>query len=242
MEPSYLRKKQNISIVGLGGIGSILSEKISRFLNYAPSFHGSRIKLIDGDEYEEKNLQRQEFGSFGNKAVVKSVDLKREYPNLNFETFGEYVNFSNISEVLKGEDVIFLCVDNHKTRKLVSNFAEELQNVILISGGNDFIDGNVQTYIRKDGKDITPSLTDYHPEIETPKDKSPDEMSCEELAVSSSPQLFFANLTAATIMCWSFYNSVAENKPVVPCEVYFDIEKMKSDAKVRATKNKSRRM
>jgi molybdopterin/thiamine biosynthesis adenylyltransferase len=236
MESSYSGKKQNISIVGLGGIGSILSEKVSRFLNYSPTFHGSRIKLIDGDIYEEKNLQRQEFGSFGLKSSVKSIDLKREFPNIDFESFGEYVTIFNIDGVLTGEDIIFLCVDNHKTRKLVSDFVEKMQNVILISGGNNFVDGNVQTYIRKDGKDITPSLTDYHPEIENPKDKSPDEMSCEELSVSSAPQLFFTNLTAATIMCWSFYNLVAEEKSSVPCEVYFDIEKMKSDAKVRTIK------
>jgi molybdopterin/thiamine biosynthesis adenylyltransferase len=225
-----------ISIVGLGGIGSILSEKISRFLNYTQSFKGSRVKLIDGDEFEEKNLERQEFSKFGNKAYIKSVDLKLKFPELQFESFREFLNYSNVNEVLKEEDIIFLCVDNHKTRKLVSDFASKLKNVVLISGGNDFVDGNVQTYIRQNEKDITPSLTDYHPEIYEPKDKSPDEMSCEELA-NSSPQLFFANLTAATIMCWAFYNSVFMKKTSqLPSEVYFDIEKMKSDCKVRKIK------
>ncbi len=88
---------------------------------------------------------------------------------------------------------------------LVSRRCEELSDVVLISGGNDFTDGNVQVYVRQDGRDVTLPLTRFHPEIAEPKDKSPAEMSCEELAAGAAPQLLFMNLTIASAMLNAFY-------------------------------------
>ena len=197
----------NIKIIGIGGIGSILSGRLCRFLNYSQPDISSVITLIDGDYYENKNHERQEFTTLGNKAEVKAKELGLRFSNLILERIDEYVNKDTISRVIKEDDIIFLCVDNHKTRKVVSQYCGTLNNIILISGGNDLIDGNVQIYIRRGGIDKTPDLCAYHPEIANPDDKSPEEMSCEELA-KSEPQLYFANLSVATIMCWAYYNTV----------------------------------
>ncbi len=48
-------------------------------------------------------------------------------------------------------------------------------------------------------------LQPLHPEIADPKDKSPAEMSCEELAVEAAPQLLFMNLSVASAMLSAFY-------------------------------------
>ena len=53
-------------------------------------------------------------------------------------------------------------------------------------------------------------MTDYHPEIENPLDKSPDEMSCEELS-HAEPQLYFTNFMVAGHMCSAFYNIIERN-------------------------------
>jgi hypothetical protein len=95
-------------------------------------------------------------------------------------------------------------------------------------------DGNVQLYVRKGGVDLTPDLCAYHPEIANPDDKLPDEMSCEELS-KSEPQLYFTNLGVATLMCWMFHNAVI-NEQYERSEVYFDINQMAADAKVRTVK------
>ena len=147
----------------------------------------------------------------------------------------EYVNSENVGQCIKEGDVVFACVDNHKTRKVVSDYASKLNNILLISGGNEWVDGNIQIYSRKEGKDVTPRLTDYHPEISNPADQSPDEMSCEELS-QSDPQLLFTNLSVATLMCWAYYNEVEKGKSGVS-EVYFDINQMALDAKVREPKS-----
>jgi molybdopterin/thiamine biosynthesis adenylyltransferase len=221
-----------IKIIGLGGIGSILSEKCSRFLNYSEI--KTKITLIDGDEYETKNLERQEFVNMGNKAKVKMFELQSRFKNMEFESFPFYVNEKVIDTLIESGNIVFLAVDNHKTRKIVSDYVKTLDDITLISGGNDYIDGNVQLFVRKGGEDITPSLTDYHPEIDTPDDKSPDDMSCQELAEAGEPQLYFVNLMAATLMCCTFYNVLQGDYKF--SEVYFDIKRMKADSKIRELK------
>jgi len=224
-----------IVICGLGGIGSVLANTVSRFLNSNDSFKPITIKLVDGDDYEYKNVSRQEFYNYGNKANVKKKELASRFQNINYLDFQMFLDENNISEIVTENSIVFVSVDNHKTRRLVSNYAKKLNDIIIISGGNELTDGNVQIFIRKGGENVTPSLTDYHPEIENPLDKSPDEMSCEELS-HSEPQLYFTNFMVAGHMCSAFYNIIERNNYKIS-EVYFDILSMNSNSKIRVPKN-----
>jgi molybdopterin/thiamine biosynthesis adenylyltransferase len=223
----------NIKIIGLGGVGSILAERLCRFVNYTRDLNAN-ITLVDGDEYEQKNYERQEFSTFGNKAEVKASDLDIQFPDIQIDTYPAFVNVVTTSDVIREGDIVFLCVDNHKTRNIVNNYCKQLSDVTLISGGNELVDGNVQVYIRANGKDMTPDIASYHPEIANPEDQLPEEMSCEELS-NSEPQLYFTNLGVATIMCWSFYNAVVK-KNIQASEIYFDITSMNSMAQTRVVK------
>ena len=223
----------NITIIGLGGVGSILVERLCRFINYSSDLIAD-ILLVDGDEYEQKNYERQEFNRIGNKADIKATELELKFSQLEFDVYDAFINPDNVSDVITEGNIVFLCVDNHKTRMIVSKYCQQLQDVTLISGGNEFTDGNVQIYVRKGGKDLTPDLCAYHPEISNPEDKLPDEMSCDELS-QSDPQLYFTNLGVATIMCWAFYNAVIKGE-YERSEIYFDILSMTTDAKKRIVK------
>jgi len=223
-----------IVVIGLGGVGSLLCERMARYLSYSAGTSASML-LVDGDSYEAKNFERQDFTQMGNKAEVKAADLKMQFSMLNVSSFPAFVNETNLSEVVKEGNIVFSCVDNHKTRMILSNYCKQLQDVTLISGGNDMVDGNVQIYIRQNGKDITPDLCAYHPEIAKPDDKLPEEMSCEELA-AAEPQLYFANLGVATIMCWAFYNAIVK-KQYDKSEVYFDLTQMAARAQTRIVKD-----
>jgi hypothetical protein len=107
---------------------------------------------------------------------------------------------------------VLLCVDNHATRKLVSDHCGTLPSVALFSGGNDGVEpprqrgtyGNVQVYLRRDGKDLTAPLTRFHPEIANPAGKLPTELSCVELA-ASTPQILFTNLAVASALLNAFF-------------------------------------
>jgi len=225
----------NIVIIGLGGIGSILCERIARYIKYSGD-PGAKILLVDGDSYEPKNYERQDFTRMGNKAEVKAADMKMQFSSLDVGSFPSFVNETNTGHIIKEGSIVFMCVDNHPTRRLVSYYCKQLNDIILISGGNELTDGNVQIYVRKSGVDITPDLCSYHPEIETPDDKHPEEMTCEELAISE-PQLYFTNLTVATFMCQAFYNVVIKQQ-CEKSEIYFDMLQMAARAQTRIVKSK----
>lgn len=215
----------NIKVIGLGGVGSALCDNLLRFINYLDdSFY---VTLIDGKMYKDRNKDRQSFTRLGNKATTKKGELAAKFANINFEAISEHITPINVMNFIKENDVVFMCVDNHITRKLISDYTSTLREMVLISGGNEFTDGDVQVFIRKEGKNITPSLTDYQSDIANPTDKSPHEMSCEELE-KSEPQLLFANLTVATLMCWYFYDLITDGNIMNGSnpQVFFDMKTM----------------
>jgi molybdopterin/thiamine biosynthesis adenylyltransferase len=208
-----------IKAIGIGGIGCALLPFLCRYLQY--SGEPARITLIDGDRFERSNAARQAFSILGNKAEVKARELAQEYEALAFRSKPEYVTEDNVARLIGEGEVVFLMVDNHASRHLVSRHASSLADLSLISGGNDYEDGNVQVYIRQKGLDLTPSLARYHPEIATPQDRNPAAMSCEELMAAGAPQLLFANLMVASLMLNAFY--ALRQGRLNYSEVYLDI-------------------
>lgn len=209
-----------VRIIGMGGIGSHLTPPLCRFLSSTGEPH--TITCIDGDQFELKNEERQEFDDFGNKAEVIARSLAKRFPRLVVEAKPYFVTEENIFLFIREEDVVFCCVDNHATRKLVSDYCQTLRQSVLISGGNEFSDGNIQVYIRKDGQDEKPPITRFHPEIAHPEDKNPGELSCEELATQQGTrQLIFTNMRAAVEMLSAFW--LVLESMLRYSELYFDI-------------------
>jgi molybdopterin/thiamine biosynthesis adenylyltransferase len=208
-----------IKAIGIGGIGCALLPFLCRYLQYSGA--GARVTLIDGDRFERGNAARQAFSGLGNKAEVKSRELAREYEGLAFRSMPEYVTEDNVARLIGEGEVVFLMVDNHASRNLVSRHVSSLADLTLISGGNDYEDGNVQVYVRQGGRDLTPSLGRYHPEIANPQDRNPAAMSCEELMAAGAPQLLFANLMVASLMLNAFY-AIRQGR-LNYSEVYLDI-------------------
>jgi molybdopterin/thiamine biosynthesis adenylyltransferase len=193
----------DIKVIGIGGIGCALLPHLARYLQ--ASREAARLTLVDGDAFQARNGDRQAFVELGNKAKVKATELARQFEELSFRAIQEFVTPENVGQIIRSGDVVFLGVDNHKTRRLVSDHCQALADVTLISGGNDYTDGNVQVYQRCGGRDVTLPLTRFHPEIAEPKDRSPHEMSCDELLVEAAPQLLFTNLAVASAMLNAFY-------------------------------------
>ncbi|MCK9375667.1 MAG: ThiF family adenylyltransferase [Syntrophobacterales bacterium] len=208
-----------IKAIGIGGIGCALLPFLCRFLQYANE--PARLTLIDGDRFERSNAARQAFSRLGNKAEVKALELAQEFEALAFRSAPEYVTEDNAARLILPGDLVFLMVDNHASRGLVSRHAANLADLTLISGGNDYEDGNVQIYVRKQGQDLTPALTRYHPEIAAPQDQNPATMSCEELMAAGAPQLLFTNLMVASLMLNAFY--ALRQGQMNYSEVYLDI-------------------
>ena len=231
-------------IIGLGGIGSHLVEPLCRFIALSQEQKQDRcVILVDGDAYEEKNRVRQKFETFGNKAEVTRQWLLPLFPELTIEARARFIDVENIHLFIKDGDHIFMSVDNHATRKLVSEHVETLENTLLISGGNELTDGNVQIFERYKGANILPPLTTFHPEIAEPTDQNPAELSCEELTQRpSGRQLIAVNFTIAALMLnaytlRSMSPEIEQKKRQMPyIEKYFDL----LTGNVRAVKPETR--
>ena len=226
-----------ITLIGVGGIGCALAPFLARYLESERRVAGEavRITLVDGDTFETRNAARQGFEILGNKAKVKASELARSFPGLSFRAIPEFVTAANLPHLIKSGDLVFLAVDNHATRRAVSRRCEKLSDVVLISGGNELTDGNVQVHVRENGRDVTLPLTRFHPEIADPQDRSPAEMSCEELALAAAPQLLFMNLAVASAMLNAFY--AWRSGRLRYGEVYLDIVEGRAHPVVRAPRD-----
>jgi len=218
-----------IVVVGLGGIGSWVVQSLVRFLYRQEN---CTLVLVDGDTYEDKNKERQFFQGSGKKALVQGEWIRKNFSGINVMEVPDYIvsdqdflendkdNTSPISDVIRKDDYVFVCVDNHATKKIIIEYCSTLPNIVVFAGGNEWTDGNVWIYWRKNGKDRTKNPFTYHSELIHPKDRNPADLSCEELAVSD-PQLIFTNMFAAVLLMNAFY-AFLEGK-LDYYEVYFDI-------------------
>lgn len=200
--------KRRLVCIGLGGI----------FEGYFPQvllFHAMRvirfssILLVDGKAFRKENRNRQYFRELRGKAVERRKQWEGVYPALPLRSRAVYVDSSNVREIIPDGAIVLLSPDNHATRKVVSDYAETLRGILLISGGNDGIDpvsgedgteGAVIVHWRKERKNLTAPLTFYHPEIREPEDRLPSTMSCTELAQAGQPQLLATNLLVGHAM------------------------------------------
>lgn len=131
-----------------------------------------------------------------------------------------YLTEGNITTLVQEGDTVFLCVDNNKTRKLVSDRMEELDDGILISGANDFTDAIVQVHFRKNGVNVTlPLANKYHPELLTPEEQPIGRPE----AAFAHPQLLITNLAVASTMLNAFYGVILKGENLGYSEVYLDI-------------------
>ena len=124
--------------------------------------------------------------------------------------------------MIRDGDVVLLAVDNHWTRFVVDRHLAGLQEVTLISGGNDETDGNVQLVRRRNGEFVDGSLAEIHVEIGR---ATPEEFAARngcERQVEERPQLVVTNLMVASAMLNCLW-AVLVRGSVSYSEVYLDV-------------------
>lgn len=224
-----------VRFIGLGGVGRRAAEPICRTLLYQTKDKLPEITFIDGDEYEPRNVERQpctdeDATQQVNKAASAAAEIKRVL-GIEVGVYPNYLIPRNASNLLKENDLIIAGVDSFAVRKLIADFAERRDNIVLISGGNELTDGNVQVFIRRDGKNLTANLGEYHPEIADPQDTRPDQHTCLREQVVH-PQLVRTNNMVAAIMTSIVGELLELPEEELPNwtvgEVCFDLKKFKA--------------
>ena len=226
-----LPENQKIEIIGMGGIGSIVLQFLSLFLD-SNLRQPTRLVLIDGDEFSPANCPRTAFQQLGNKAEVKAGETVSliSSDRMAIVAIPRYVTDENVGDLIHNGDLLMLCCDNHPTRKLISDYCEKLSDVVLISGGNEAVDpprelgtyGNVQIAVRRAGKNLTAPITRFHPEIAQAKGSPPSEMDCIQQA-ASTPQILITNLAVATAMLCAFLSLVCDPDRPAYQEIKLDV-------------------
>jgi molybdopterin/thiamine biosynthesis adenylyltransferase len=229
-------------LVGAGGIGTWLAAGLVRLLEW--KYPGSGMIIVDGDNYEAKNKERQDFTKFGNKAVVKATELSPQFPNTTIIPVAKWVvddNFNGVadeespkisaSQLIREDDIVFAVVDNFAARKILFDAASKLNNIDVFTGGNDDgLFGSIYHYQKRNGIEITIHPSEFHPEYNNPPDKNPGELSCQERSeIEGGTQLLATNMAVASLILGRVQKTIVNNESPEETEIFFDLGIGKSE-------------
>ena len=138
-----------------------------------------RIGIVDNDQVEKSNLQRQiihETNTVGNLKIDSARErIKRFNPNIEVVTFNERINSNNILDIINDFDIICDCSDNFGTRYLINDACLILDKPLVFGSVQGF-EGQISVFnLNKN----SPNLRDLLPESPS-KNNVP---SCEEFGV-----------------------------------------------------------
>ena len=119
-----------VAVVGCGGLGGYVLEMLGRM-------GVGHLTAIDGDVFEESDLNRQLLSETALLGTSKAVAAKKRMEKVNPEVFvtalQERLSAENAKTLLDIHDVIVDALDNIETRRLLQNVAEEL-HIPLVHG------------------------------------------------------------------------------------------------------------
>ena len=141
-EGQYKLLQSKVLVIGMGGLGSPL-------LMYLAAAGVGNITIIDNDNVELSNLQRQVIHSTNNIGKPK-VDSAKSFiesinPEIKITKINSRVDVDNIYQLISKQDIIADGSDNFKTRFLVADTCFKLQKT-LISAAITKYEGQISTW------------------------------------------------------------------------------------------------
>ena len=128
-------KNSSVLFIGAGGLGS------SAIL-YASAAGIGRIGIIDHDQVEKSNLQRQVIHNINelgkNKTDSAAKRILELNPNCNVKIFTERLNITNVLQTLRDFDIVCDCSDNFGTRYLVNDACIVLSKPLIFGSVQGF--------------------------------------------------------------------------------------------------------
>jgi molybdopterin/thiamine biosynthesis adenylyltransferase len=115
--------KARAGVVGLGGLGGAVTEILARL-------GLGHLTLVDGDRFEDSNLNRQLLSSCGTLGRSKADAARKRVgeinPSVAVTARPEFLSAQNAARLLAGCDVVIDCLDNLKTRFVVQDACRSL--------------------------------------------------------------------------------------------------------------------
>ena len=135
-------QKKKITIVGLGGIGCPAAQ-------YLVAAGIKILKLIDGDEIQKSNLNRQILYSISDIGKLKTKISKKKLqglnPECNIKTIPAYIDSKNINKCLRNSSLVIDATDNWKSMILINEYCVS-QSIPLISSSAVGFDSQITLF------------------------------------------------------------------------------------------------
>ncbi len=129
------------AIIGLGGLGGLVVEILARI-------GVGQLVLIDGDRFEDHNLNRQQLSTQNNLGVAKSAAAEQRVaavnPSIETTVHADFVTPANAGEWIEGCQVVIDCLDSITTRFEVEKVCKQ-KAIPLISAAVAGVTGHVTT-------------------------------------------------------------------------------------------------
>lgn len=120
-ECAALRRK-TVAVIGCGGLGGYLIEYLARIGVGA-------IRCVDGDVFEESNLNRQLLSTVSllgtGKAQAAAARVREIDPHIQVQAYPVFLGEANARELIAGCDAVLDALDNIPTRKILATACNE---------------------------------------------------------------------------------------------------------------------
>ena len=163
LEESQLLRTKTVSVIGCGGLGGYIIEQLARL-------GVGVIRIIDGDVFEESNLNRQLFSDVNvlgkPKTEISRARIAAVNPEVQVQSLYGYLDEENAASFLDGCDAVVGALDNIYTRRILEKTCEKL--------GIPYIYGAIHGWVAQVAVDMPGQrlIEKIYPEGATFKDKS----------------------------------------------------------------------
>jgi len=139
-------RSKTVGVVGAGGLGGYVIEMLARF-------GVGTLRIIDGDRFDETNLNRQLLAVEANLGKAKAEEAALRVAAINSTVQTEILagkfGSENADQFLSGLDVVLDCLDNVGTRLLLEQRCKVL-GIPLVHGAVGAWSGQVLTILPGD--------------------------------------------------------------------------------------------
>lgn len=123
-----LLKEAKVCVIGCGGLGGYILEMLARA-------GVGDITMVDGDVFDETNLNRQILSKLDNLGKIKVFEAKKRVEGINSEVnisaVHAFLNATNIHDVISSHDVVLDALDHIPTRFLLKDWCEKLDTPMV---------------------------------------------------------------------------------------------------------------
>lgn len=143
-------------VIGAGGLGCPA-------IQYLTAAGAGTVGIVDDDEIEISNLQRQVFYGFNDigklKSIVASTRMKRLNSFVNLVVINRRLDAHNALGIIAGYDVVLDCTDNLESRYVINDACIILDKPMVHAAVHKY-QGQVSVFNYRNG----PSYRCLHPE------------------------------------------------------------------------------